>query len=122
LKVEVAASQGETRDARRILAERARRTSATVILEEVTRLLPDAAFLQQLCYERDKVDLVGYANSAVALLPIFERSEFFHDARLTAPVVRDSGEKGERFGIRLLLRNAAPKQAGDGLKPSGGGK
>lgn len=75
------------------------------ILDELTRILPDTAWLTDLRIDADKIDIAGLAKPAAALIPAFEHSAFFTDAALTAPVTLDSSENKERFSLRVRVRN-----------------
>ena len=96
--------------------ENFRRLSSTIpskvaALEELTRLLPDTAWVTDLKIDGSNVDIAGLATSAVTLIPILERSAFFVDATSTAPVTFDQREDKERFSIRVKIRNAAVAEA-----------
>ncbi|MDX2156899.1 MAG: PilN domain-containing protein [Hyphomicrobiaceae bacterium] len=95
------------------------RHPATHILEEMTRIMPDTAWVEELRIEGDVVEIGGSATSAAALLPAFERSTLFHDARFAAPLRLESGESHERFRIRARLRPVtSPASApGSGGRP-----
>jgi general secretion pathway protein L len=88
------------------------RLPATMILEEVTRLLPDSVWLQEFRLDNDIVELAGLAASASALLPLLERSQHFHETSFTAPVRLEQGEDRERFRIRTRLKSAPAVAAG----------
>jgi general secretion pathway protein L len=107
------------RDAQaRSQAELARRTnlyrlrneaiSKVSLLEELTRLLPDNAYVTDLKIEGGTVDISGLAKGAAGLIPILERSSIFVDATSTAPLTFDQQQDKERFSIRAHVRNAAP--------------
>lgn len=81
--------------------------SKVAALEELTRLLPDTAWVTDLKIDGSNVDIAGLATSAVTLIPILERSAFFVDATSTAPVTFDQREDKERFSIRVKIRSAA---------------
>ncbi len=85
--------------------------SKAMALEELTRLLPDTAWVTDLKIDGATVDISGIANSAVALVPILERSTFFVDATSTAPLTFDQREGKERFSIRVRIRNSAAPDA-----------
>lgn len=84
------------------------RQPALVILEEVTKLVPDTAWLQDLRYDGNVIEISGLAVSAAALLPAFERSALFHEARFTAPIRVETGEDRERFRLEAKLRAGRP--------------
>lgn len=86
---------------------RRRTISRALIIEEVTRVLPDSDWLTELRIEAATVDLSGLAQSGNALVPLFETSDLFVDATLTAPVTFDQALAKERFSLRVQLRNVA---------------
>jgi general secretion pathway protein L len=77
---------------------------AVEVLEELSRLLPDAVWLTDLRIESDAVDIAGLAKSGAALPPLFVGSALFADAALTAPVTLDPREDKERFSLRIRLK------------------
>ncbi len=89
------------RKARRDYVGRAR------MLEELTTLLPDTAWISELRIEGGQVDISGHAASAADLVRTLDRSRTFAEASLTAPVTFDQGEGKERFSLRVRLREAA---------------
>ena len=93
---------------------KAGRVPATLILEEATRLLPDTAWLQEFRLDNDAIEIGGLAASASSLLPAFERSALFHEARFTEALRLETSEDRERFRLRARLRPAlsdvGPKQ------------
>ena len=95
----------------RVLTARKQQPSATEVLDEISSLLPDTTVLQHFRVERGTLEISGFSESAVALLPLLEQSRLFHDARLTAPVSRDSKDARERFGIRLQIKSLLPSAA-----------
>ena len=73
------------------------------IVEELTVIIPDDAWLSDLRIEADRVEFTGLAKSAAALVPLLESSPLFEDVSLTSPVVLDNNEDKERFSMRMLL-------------------
>ena len=88
------------------------RSPALVILEEVTKLVPDTAWVQEFRFDGATIELSGLARSAATLLPVFERSALFHEARFTAPIRIESGEDRERFRLQAKLRPPNPSAVG----------
>ncbi len=88
---------------------KADRQPATMILEEVTRLLPDTAWLQEFRLDNDVVEIGGLAVGASSLLTVFERSAVFHETSFTAPLRLETGEDRERFRLRTRLEPAVAK-------------
>lgn len=88
------------------------RMPALVILEEVTKLLPDTAWVQEFRFDGAIIELSGLAQSAATLLSVFERSVLFHEARFTASIRIESGEDRERFRLQAKLRPPNPSAVG----------
>lgn len=94
-----------------------KRVPAIQVLEEVSRILPDSVWLSELRLEGDVLDMVGLATSAAELPTLFEKSDHFAEAALTAPVTFDQREDKERFGLRVRIKHqAALRQASTGEK------
>jgi general secretion pathway protein L len=75
--------------------------------EEVTRRLPDTAWLTDLRVENDTMWINGYARSASELVGMIAASPMFSGVALSAPVVREDGRASERFQIRMKIESAA---------------
>ncbi len=101
---------------RRVRAANASRVAA---IEELTRLLPDMAWVTDLRIEGANVSISGLAKSAVSLIPTLERSPLFIDAVSTAPLTFDQREDKERFSMRVKLRGASMP---DAKRPAEAGK
>jgi len=92
-------------------AERARGPTFADLWEEVSRILPDEAYLSELRLSDGKngehyLDLVGFAESAVGLPALFEKSPIFTDASLTAPITLNAAEKREAFSLRVKVKES----------------
>ena len=81
--------------------------SRAAILEELTKILPDSAWLTEIKIKGAAVDISGLAVSASALMPLIEASPYFVDAQTLTPVMFDQQHNKERFGIRMRLRKIA---------------
>lgn len=82
--------------------------SATVLLERLTRRIPDDVWLSSLTIEGGSVALRGYAASAAPLVTVLESAPFIAAARFEGPIVSDPGTRYEQFGLALSLRETAP--------------
>ncbi len=94
----------------RIGALRLRRAEGIQVIalwEEVTRLLPDTAWVTNVRIENDVLWIDGYARSASELVGIVARSPMFSSVALSAPVVREEARASERFQIRMKIESAA---------------
>jgi general secretion pathway protein L len=100
-----------------ILHEMRRRNALiTELWEEVSRLMPDSAFLTDFRLGESKagersVELTGFAQSAVGLPLLFDQSKYFSEATLTAPITYDPKDKRESFSLRLRARAPVPVAA-----------
>ena len=95
--------------------ERAKGPTFADLWEEVSRILPDEAYLSELRLSDGKngeryLDLVGFSESAVGLPALFDKSPIFTDATLTAPITFNAAEKREAFSLRVKVRESS---AGD---------
>ena len=99
----------ESRLLQTLRAERAKGPTFADLWEEVSRILPDGAYLTELRLSEGKnderyVDLVGLAESAVGLPALFEKSPIFADASLTAAITPNAADKREAFSLRVKIR------------------
>src|SRR5215468_1035073 len=94
----------------------ARETSpaAVVLLEALSRTLPDAAYLTELRLENATVRMVGLAKDAPALIAPLEQSGQLADVRFAAPTTRDADGVSFRFHIEARVE---PKPAAAEAKP-----
>ena len=82
--------------------ERAGRPAVSLLLADLTRALPDGAYLDELSVDGQSVILSGYAVSAAALIPALAQSGHFSDAHFTGGVTREAERGLERFQIAAL--------------------
>jgi general secretion pathway protein L len=82
---------------------RAEGVRVVALWEEVTRRLPDTAWLTDLRVENDTLWIDGYARSASELVGLIAASPMFSGVALSAPVVREDGRTNERFQIRTKI-------------------
>lgn len=79
---------------------RKRATPASVlVIEALSRALPDDTYLTQLHVEGDKVQIGGLTEDAPGLIRLIEQSPSFRHAAFDAPTTQTPGERGERFHI-----------------------
>ncbi|MCH7978826.1 MAG: PilN domain-containing protein, partial [Acidobacteria bacterium] len=77
------------------------------ILSELTRLLPDDVWLQQMRYAGDSLTLTGNAASASGLLQLLARSEYFDSPRFLS-AINPTPDGTELFRIEVRLRTGTP--------------
>jgi general secretion pathway protein L len=75
------------------------------LLQQLTKLLPDGTWLQELHISEDTVEINGYSNHAAELVPPLENSPYFTQVEFTAPITRDNQNR-EVFRIRMRLKQA----------------
>lgn len=105
-------SEVAIKDLAALQAIKLRQVPVTAVLEEITRILPDTAWVTDLRIENDTVDISGLAKSGANLIPLFERSSIFGEAALTAPLTFDQREDKERFSLRVRIKSAEARSTG----------
>lgn len=74
------------------------------VLNEISRLLPDAVWIQRLQLSDGKVDLTGQAPEASALLQLMEQSQCLSGAVAKGPFTPDAQSGKERFTIEVSVQ------------------
>ncbi len=95
----------------------AARPSAVEILEEITKRLPDTAWLTEFRLSGENLDIAGYATPAAELAPALEKSPLVASAALTAPIVFEEAQNKERFSLRVRLKTSPPPSPGPQSEP-----
>ena len=75
------------------------------MVEQLTKLLPDGTWLQQLEISQDTVEIFGLSNHAAELVQPLENSPYFTQVEFTAPITRDNQSR-EVFRIRMRLKQS----------------
>ena len=88
----------------RIEQERRQRPSAAVLLEVLSRLLPDEVWLTELELDRRTVRIGGFADDPAALIPLLAGSPHLSEIGFAAPSVRDPESGRVRFTIAGEVR------------------
>jgi len=73
------------------------------VWEELSRILPDSAWLQSLSFTQESVTAEGLAVSAEDLIPLLEASPLFEKVNFASPVYQDPDEKRAHFSISFQL-------------------
>jgi len=89
------------------LADRLQGTDQAVVLVELTRLLPEDAWVFQYQAEGAQLNIAGFAKDASAISSQLSKSTLFKDVTLRA-AVKTQGMDGERFDIGIHLKERAP--------------
>jgi len=100
LQERVAALLGRTR---LLTGRKIDRPSATAILAEVTRLLPDHTWVLKFALRENQVTVAGYSAQPASLIAILEASPMFAEVRFSSPVTLDQRVGLERFNLSAVL-------------------
>jgi general secretion pathway protein L len=77
--------------------------SSVLVLEAISRVLPDTTYVTELHVEGDKMQVVGLTQDAPSLIKLIEQSPQFTRATFFAPTTRGQNEPGERFHIEAHI-------------------
>jgi general secretion pathway protein L len=82
--------------------------TSVVVIESLSRLLPDHTYVTELHLAGNKVQIAGITHDAPSLIPLIEQSGHFTRATFYAPTTRSPSDPGERFHIEAQIepRNA----------------
>lgn len=88
---------------RTVIAEKTRAASMAVVIEAVSRALPDEAYLERVEVRDGRITLVGKATNAPALVEPLEASAHLSEVQFTAPTTRQAGETRESFTLSARI-------------------
>lgn len=86
--------------------------SIILILEELSKQLPDDTFIMQLDFDGKSIQIQGESASAAQLVELLENSPMFKDVAFKAQLTKIQGTSNDRFHISAQIEDAAPKPAG----------
>jgi general secretion pathway protein L len=86
-----------------LAAEKARVPMTSLILAEITRVVPDQAYLQQLDWQDGTLQIQGMAEGAAALIAILDGSPMFGAPQFRSPVTPDRRTELEQFHVSVEL-------------------
>ena len=79
-------------------------TSSVIVMEALSRALPDSAYVTELRLEKENLRIVGLADDAPGLLAPLEKSKHMTDVRFFAPMARGPDGKLFRFSIEARVQ------------------
>jgi general secretion pathway protein L len=74
-----------------------------IILEQLSRILPDHTYVTELRVEGNTVQMIGVTRDAPSLIGLIEQSHYFTRATFFAPTTRSPSDTGERFHIEAHI-------------------
>lgn len=80
------------------------------ILDELSRIIPNSAYLSNLRYREGTVEFQGSAESASNLIPLLERSSVFKNVAFNAPSNRGRDNR-ETFSLKAEMERPEEKAA-----------
>jgi general secretion pathway protein L len=80
------------------------------LLEEVTRILPDDTWLQQLDIHSMEISMMGNTKSSSKLIGLFEQSTLLENANFKSPLVKVQDSE-ERFQLAAVIKAIDPAGA-----------
>lgn len=89
--------------------------AATVVLEKLTRLLPDGTWLQQFSLRSHpkgwEIQIQGETTISSRLASVIEESPLFRDASFKSPLLKGQAPGSERFHLGAEVELAPPPKA-----------
>lgn len=104
-----------------LIAEKHDRLTVLGLLDEVSRAMPDDAFVLQFAQTGERLDLTGYAEKAARLVALLGKAPHLGEPRFTAPVTPDQRLGRERYSLELRVRTRAGEGAGAGSRTDDAG-
>lgn len=95
--------QTELEQTEKLRTEKKTAVSVVRILAELTRLLPDSAWVSDLNSRGNQLTITGFATSAADLIQPIDASPLFSAPEFSSPVTRVPGQTGERFTITAKI-------------------
>ena len=102
-KAALAANRGESAlgAAEALHAQRAARPYTVELVDALSRILPDHAYLVDLRFEKDLIRISGISGRTSELVPALERSGRFADVKFTAATTRLDDGRLDRFHLEM---------------------
>lgn len=100
-------AQGSPGEDRLSLEKRKQEAPSTVlVLEALSKILPDHTYVTEMRIEGAKLQLTGITRDAPSLISLIEQSGRFKQATFFAPTTRAASNSGDRFSIEVIINSA----------------
>jgi general secretion pathway protein L len=99
-----ASSMASVPPAERAWVSKEMSTSSVIVMEALSRALPESAYVTEIRLEKESIRIVGLADDAPGLLAPLERSGHMTDVRFFAPTARAPDGKRFRFSIEARVQ------------------
>jgi general secretion pathway protein L len=83
----------------RLVRRKSEEPAVMVLIEAMSRALPDAAYLTELEIHGRDARIAGKSDDPTALITMLEATPQFEDVRFSAPTTREEGETAGTFSI-----------------------
>jgi general secretion pathway protein L len=77
--------------------------SSVIVVEALSRILPDDTYLTELRIQGDKTQIIGITRDPPELIHLIEQSPHFSNATFFAPTTRTPSESGAHFSIEAHI-------------------
>ena len=92
--------------------EKARQPSTLLLLDELTRLLPDDTFLERLSVSRGEISINGQSSQAPKLVELLQATKLLRSPALSGPIQPNARSGKDTFNITAGY-GPAPDEEGD---------
>jgi general secretion pathway protein L len=86
-----------------ILQRRQHEMEPLMVLNELTRLVPDNMWISQLSVVGRNVELIGYAPRVADLISRIETHDVVYDPKFRSPITMSQDGRGERFDVSFSI-------------------
>lgn len=104
--------QSSTETMTRLGKRRTEIPTTVAMIDELTRLIPDDAWVQTMIFDKDQISLNIQAKASAPLLQVIEQSPLFKSAKYTSPVSKDAAGQTETVSLGFEREPLVP--AGQG--------
>lgn len=91
-----------------------------VLLDELTRILPDDTWVQQFDLKGKELQIMGETGSSSKMIGLMEQSKILHDTNFRSPLTKGQTPGGERYHLGMEIKatpvnvpSAAPRTSAE---------